>query len=575
MKNLYKSLKLKYLTAVPIVFMLLLSTTVQGQTPLTGSVDVTFTDLNGGGDAGSDFEYFQLNNPVPNCGVVYNVQVEVISDNTQNGTYAVEIRTPDLTFYTLGSSYNLGGSVYTLPDTIFDYSSTNWTIWAYEDGIGGPSSATFRITYEYNLPYVTCKDFTLDLDAGDGSLSAGDITNETIVCGTSTAALDKTQFTASDEGENTVTLTVTDENLVQATCEATVTVIGVTECKDTTLQLDAAGVATLAAADLYIGEDADISPVSISQTDFACSDVGDVAVTLTMEDGSGTETTCISTVTVADTLKPMAMCMDTIVQLDESGNFALTVEHVEDGSTDNCGIATSTVAPNTFNTADLGENTVTLTVTDNSGNVGTCEAVVTIKTDKDAVCKDTTLYIDNSGAATLAGAEADLLVSTNVENYTLALETADFSCVDIGEYRNALYVTNAANDSAICYSMVTVKDTTPPMVTCTDLTLSLDANGDASIVETDIVTASSDNCGIAETLLSQTAFNCNATGENLVTVTVTDNNGNQTTCSSTVTVNDDTAPTALCKDITIQLDDNDSYSLEASEIDNGSSDNCG
>jgi hypothetical protein len=37
-------------------------------------------------------------------------------------------------------------------------------------------------------------------------------------------------------------------------------------------------------------------------------------------------------------------------------------------------------------------------------------------------------------------------------------------------------------------------------------------------------------------------------------LTVTDNNGNVSTCSATVTVEDNIAPEALCQNITIQLD---------------------
>jgi hypothetical protein len=40
----------------------------------------------------------------------------------------------------------------------------------------------------------------------------------------------------------------------------------------------------------------------------------------------------------------------------------------------------------------------------------------------------------------------------------------------------------------------------------------------------------------------------------VVTLTVTDANGNTSTCDATVTVEDNIAPTAICQNITVQLD---------------------
>ena len=59
------------------------------------------------------------------------------------------------------------------------------------------------------------------------------------------------------------------------------------------------------------------------------------------------------------------------------------------------------------------------------------------------------------------------------------------------------------------------------------------------------------------------------------TLTVTDNNSNTGSCNATVTVQDNTAPTAGCQNATVQLDANGSGSLSAVLINNGSDDACG
>ena len=56
-------------------------------------------------------------------------------------------------------------------------------------------------------------------------------------------------------------------------------------------------------------------------------------------------------------------------------------------------------------------------------------------------------------------------------------------------------------------------------------------------------------------MLDVNDFDCSNIGmTNTVTLAVTDNNGNVSTCTSDVTVEDNVDPTAICQDITIQLD---------------------
>ena len=69
-----------------------------------------------------------------------------------------------------------------------------------------------------------------------------------------------------------------------------------------------------------------------------------------------------------------------------------------------------------------------------------------------------------------------------------------------------------------------------------------------------------DNCGIAPLEIDNgnttLDFDCSQVGANTVTLTVTDVNGNVSTCDATVTVLDTIPPTAICDDITVELDAN-------------------
>ncbi|WP_456440264.1 BspA family leucine-rich repeat surface protein [Psychroserpens sp.] len=97
----------------------------------------------------------------------------------------------------------------------------------------------------------------------------------------------------------------------------------------------------------------------------------------------------------------------------------------------------------------------------------------------------------------------------------------------------------------------------PPIATCisTPFTLTLNASGNAILLENDIDNGST-ICGDGPLglSLSQTTFTCADLGSNTVTLTVDDSNGNTDTCTATVNVVDNTAPTpdiATLTDITV------------------------
>src|SRR5690606_37151640 len=124
-------------------------------------------------------------------------------------------------------------------------------------------------------------------------------------------------------------------------------------------------------------------------------------------------------------------------------------------------------------------------------------------------------------------------------------------------------------------AVVTVEDNVDPVAIAKDITVQLDASGAATITAGDIDNGSNDSCGIASLSLDVTEFGCDDVGANTVTLTVTDNNGNVSTATAIVTVEDNVAPVAIAKDITVQLDANGTATITAADIDNGSNDACG
>jgi hypothetical protein len=134
--------------------------------------------------------------------------------------------------------------------------------------------------------------------------------------------------------------------------------------------------------------------------------------------------------------------------------------------------------------------------------------------------------------------------------------------------------TDACGNTTVETKDFIVNDVTAPVVTvpAADLTMQC---FDAALVDAWTATASAtDNCDPAVTVVPTYTFpttNCQSV---TVTFTATDACGNVTMETKDFTVNDNTAPTAVCQAISIDLDDNGQASITADQLNNGSSDNC-
>ncbi len=249
---------------------------------------------------------------------------------------------------------------------------------------------------------------------------------------------------------------------------------------------------------------------------------------------------------LADVTPPMISCQDLTIQLDASGIANITAADIDDGSSDNCGIASSTIDINSFNCSSVGTpKQVTLTLTDNSSNVSTCQAMVTVEdnTPPEPVCQDITVELDASGSASITAADIDNGSSDNCGAITSELDISSFDCTNLGyPMQVTLTVTDGSDITSECKAQVTVVENTPPVASCKDITVQLDASGNATITAADIDNGSSDNCGIANISVTPSNFTCADVGVNTVQLLVVDNGGNESTCSASVTVEGDLVP---------------------------------
>ncbi len=322
-------------------------------------------------------------------------------------------------------------------------------------------------------PNVITQNITVQLDAsGNASISPSQIDNGSTDNCTPTNelqfALDIDAFTCSDLGDNIVNLTVTDNDGNFASAPATVTVedimLPTVITQDITVQLDASGMVSITAEDIDDGssDNCAVASLSLDVSNFDCSDLGENTVTLTVVDPSGNSDSATAIVTVEDNILPTVITQDITVQLDASGMVSITAEDIDDGSSDNCAVASLSLDVSNFDCSDLGENTVTLTVVDPSGNSDSATATVTVEDTIDPVINcPTNLDVESTGAYTIPNFfdEGDVTASDNC-TFTVEQNLIPGTLAPQGEYEVIMTVTDASGNTASCSFNLKVDDLT-------------------------------------------------------------------------------------------------------------------
>ncbi|WP_417214233.1 M14 family zinc carboxypeptidase, partial [Bizionia sp.] len=247
---------------------------------------------------------------------------------------------------------------------------------------------------------------------------------------------------------------------------------------------------------------------------------------------------------------PTAVCQNITVQLDNTGNATIIATDVDGGSTDDVAITNYDIDINSFDFSDIGTPVnITLTVTDADGQTDTCTATVTVVDQIDPEFQNipaNILLTCGSNQPTWT----DPTATDNCDN-TLTVIRTDGTGLNSGDlFQNGIttisysVTDDSGNINTVSFNVNVTLDNQKPDAICQNLTLQLDANGNASITASQINNGSSDNCGIASITASQTAFTCADIGANNVTLTVTDANGNSDTCIAVVTITLQDEPTA-------------------------------
>jgi hypothetical protein len=265
-------------------------------------------------------------------------------------------------------------------------------------------------------------------------------------------------------------------------------------------------------------------------------------------DNAGNTATCDQDVTITDDENPTITCAADVNDVVDAGECFATVTLTAPATADNCGVASVTNnAPATFPT---GTTTVTWTVTDNAGNTATCDQDVTI-TDNELPTISCAADVNDVVDAGECFATVTLTAPATADNCGVASVTNNAPATfPTGTTTVTWTVTDNAGNTATCDQDVTITDNENPTIACPgNITQPADAGFSTAAVTVGAPTAS-DNCGVASVINdfngTSDASGTYSLGTTTVTWTVTDINGNTSSCIQTITVTDDQAPIITC-----------------------------
>ncbi|HMQ47389.1 MAG TPA: T9SS type A sorting domain-containing protein [Saprospiraceae bacterium] len=306
---------------------------------------------------------------------------------------------------------------------------------------------------------------------------------------------------------------------------------------------------------------------------FITCGTAEYCVSVTCADG--TVATASTSAFVSDLIPPVALCNSSLtVQLDANCTASITADDVDNGSFDNCQIASMVIDQGAFN--QCGTFPLTLTVTDWCGNQSSCTTtvMVTDNTPPVIMCPpnfsqecDGNIPPAISGTAT-ATDNCPVTITYSDQLFSLLNPLTEGICDDYIE--RTWKATDECGNMSTCIQTISVHDDVNPVLTNCPISMTvvgtLDPQGNCTANVQVISPSISDNCDPSPLLTNSFNGTANASGDypngnTTVTWTLQDDCGNVATCVFTVTVECNTCPCPIGSIPGPNLVDNPDFSL--------------
>lgn len=289
-----------------------------------------------------------------------------------------------------------------------------------------------------------------------------------------------------------------------------------------------------------------LSNATVSQQFFNCTNIGVNQLAVQVRDQAGNVATAYTQLNILDSVIPEVFTRPVTLALNSAGLAFLSVSQVDNGSSDNCGIASISLNRTVFSCSDLGVQQVQMLVIDYSGNSATATANISIidSTPPQLIVRNAVIALNDSGLAMIRPSDIDNGSFDNC-SLTLTVTPSTFSCNQVGINTIFLTGTDGVNTVTVAATLQVLDNRAPTVVT-RNVTVYLNNIGEAYISPSMVDSSSSDNCGITSRSLSVNYYNCQTSaGNNLVTLYIRDAANNLGTGTATVTLLDTFVPYVL------------------------------
>lgn len=311
------------------------------------------------------------------------------------------------------------------------------------------------------------------------------------------------------------------------------------------------------------------------------------AVVLTATDGAGNTTTCQFNVLPADQTDPTIVCpQNQVLSADASCMYDLLNYTSQVVATDFCDPSVAvTQSPAPTAGISIGTvTTVTLTATDDATNTSTCTFTVSAvdNTAPTILCPTDTVVSTDASCQYIMINETnnhELVVSDNCDSSPAISQSPSVSTVLVaGITTVTLTALDASGNSGSCTYTFTIEDQVNPTITCPADQL-ISSNSSCIYIIPDFTNSAlvDDNCAAALTVTQSPLPLINTIViDTVVTLTVTDGNGNDETCSFVITADDNDLPNITCPgNLQVNFDGNCQYQLGDYTGLAVATDNCG
>ena len=453
------------------------------------------------------------------------------------------------------------GDIFPVGTTIVSYTATDIT--------GAQVSCSFNITViDTEIPTVTCPE---DIIATNAPGQCGRNVNWSLPalddnCDVTDISISHQPGDFFPVGDTPVTYTLTDAAGNTTECSFIITVRDIEPpvvqiCpEDIVINSEPGACGAIVDWSVpIVADNCQAAPVGSTHVPGSFFPIGTTLVLYGILDEAGNGNVCFFNITVLDSEAPVLDCPADITVFNDEGECGAAVNWTVPTPIDNCDTELTSSSHNPGDVFPIGTTTVTYTATAEGGTEISCSFDITVA-DKEVptiICPEDITVGTDMGVCEAVVNWDEPTFSDNCPGASVTSTASSGDTFELGTNTVTYTVTDNEGNTTECSFDVTVEDREPPMVTgCPDnIVVPNDPGACSAIVSWEPPTFT-DNCEILNIDSKPNPGSLFPIGTTNVVYEAVDADGNITTCTFTVTVEDTEDPMLTCPaDITVSNDD--------------------